>query len=102
MLLLAAIIVAAVPAAEQVAIFKSAGFVRQGSQWRTHDCTGLEGASYTPGTLDEFRDLNGDGRPEAVVSEGSAICYGNTGTHFWLLSKQANGSWKMVFSETAV
>jgi hypothetical protein len=102
MLLLAAIIIAAVPAAEQAAIFKSAGFVRQGSQWRTHDCTGLEGTSYTPGTLDEFRDLNGDGRPEAVVSEGSGICYGNTGTHFWLLSKQANGSWKMVFSETAV
>jgi len=25
-----------------------------------------------------------------------------TGTHFWLLSKQASGAWKLVFSETAM
>jgi hypothetical protein len=63
---------------------------------------GLEGASYSPGAIEAYKDLNSDGRPEAVVTEGSAICYGNTGTHFWLLSKQANGSWKRIVDETAM
>jgi len=39
---------------------------------------------------------------EAVVNEGGAICYGMTGTHFWLLSKQMNGTWKLVHDETAM
>jgi len=89
------------PPAESSAIFAAAGFVRRGAEWRTADCAGMEG-SYSPGSLDEYRDLNGDGRPEAVVSESSAMCYGMTETHFWLLSKQATGAWKLIHSETAV
>jgi hypothetical protein len=93
---------AATPAApEQAAIFKAAGFVRQGGRWGTRDCLGMESASYEPGKIDTYRDLNRDGRPEAVVTEGSAICYGNTGMHFWLLSRQVNGSWKPILDETA-
>ena len=88
--------------AERGAIFKAAGFVQQGGRWRTRDCMGMEGASYEPGTLDTLRDINGDGRPEALVTEGSAICYGNTGTHFWLLSKQPDGSWRPILDETAI
>ena len=41
-------------------------------------------------------DLNGDGRPEAIVTEGGTYCYGNTGTGFWLVSQQADGSWKLI------
>ena len=33
-----------------------------------------------PGNIETYHDLNGDGRPEAVVTEGGAICYGMTGT----------------------
>ena len=88
--------------ADKTAIFTAAGFVRHGADWRTRNCDGMEGASYTPGAIDDYRDLNGDGRPEDVVSEGSGICYGNTGTHFWLMSKQASGAWKPIYSETAV
>lgn len=87
---------------ERAAIFQVAGFVQRGTEWRTRDCEGLEGASYSPGTIDIYKDLNGDGSPEAVVSESSAICYGNTGTRFWLLSKQANGSWKLMASDTGI
>lgn len=105
-MLIAMVIAAAVstaPApADKAAIFTAAGFIHHRADWRTKDCEGMEGASYTPGVIDEYRDLNGDGRPEAVVSEGSGICYGNTGTHFWLLSKQASGAWKLIYSETAV
>jgi len=88
--------------AEQAAIFKAAGFTRRGAEWKSGNCDGAESASYQSGRLETYRDLNGDGRPDAVVNEGGAICYGNTGVHFWLLSKQANGTWKPVHEETAI
>ncbi len=88
--------------AEQAAIFKAAGFARRGGAWKSGNCDGMESASYSPGSIDTYRDLNGDGRAEAVVNEGSAACYGNTGVHFWLMSKQANGSWKLMMSATGM
>ena len=90
------------PMLEQAAIFGAAGFARSGGQWKSGNCDGLESASYSSGSIDLFEDLNGDGRPEAVVNEGGAICYGNTGTRFWLLSKQGNGAWKLVHSEIGI
>jgi hypothetical protein len=90
------------PPAEQAAIFKAAGFTRQGTTWKSGNCDGAESASYSPGAVETFRDLNGDGRPDAIVVEGGAVCYGMTGMHFWLLSKQANGSWKRIYDETAM
>lgn len=87
---------------EQVAIFKAAGFVQYGTQWKSGNCDGAESKSYSPGAISIYRDLNGDGRMDAVVIEGGAVCYGNTGTHFWLLSKPAIGSWKLMFEETAM
>jgi len=92
----------AVPAIDRAAIFTAAGFTRQGVDWRTKDCEGMEGESYTPGAVDDYRDLNGDGQPEAIVSEGSAICYGNTGMRFWLLSKTPAGRWSVMASEIAM
>ena len=102
MLLLAAILAASAPAAEQAAIFTAAGFKRHGAAWKSGNCDGAESESYSPGTIDTYRDLNGDGRPEAVAGEGGAICYGMTGMHFWLVSKQANGSWKLMHDATAM
>ena len=92
----------AVPPAEQAAIYAAAGFARQGGQWKSGNCDGAESQSYSPGAIDIYRDINGDGRPEAVVTEGGAICYGMTGSHFWLLSKQADGSWRRIHDETAM
>ena len=102
--MLALLIAAAVsvPAAEQAAIFKAAGFARNGGVWKSGNCKGAESDSYEPGAIDTYRDLNGDGRPETIVTEGGAICYGDTGTHFWLLSKQAAGGWKRIYDETAM
>jgi hypothetical protein len=82
--MLALLIAAAisVPAAEQAVILKAAGFSRTGGVWQSGNCKGAESDSYEPGAVDTYRDLNGDGRPEAVVTEGGAICYGMTGTHF--------------------
>ncbi len=91
-----------VPAAEQTAIFRAAGFSRNGGVWKSVNCKGSESDSDEPAKIDSYRDLNGDGRPEAVVTEGSTNCYGMTGTHFWLLSKQPAGSWKRIYDETAM
>jgi hypothetical protein len=102
MLLLAALLTASAPVAEQAPIFEAAGFTRHGGAWKSGNCDEAESESYSPGTIETYRDLNGDGRPEAVVIEGGAICYGMTGMHFWLLSKQAAGGWKLMAEQTAM
>ena len=79
--------------ADEAAAFKAAGFKLKGKQWRGCDDPS---PSYTPGAVGEVRDLNGDGLPEVVLTEGSTSCYGNTGAGYSLLSKQANGSWKRI------
>ena len=81
---------------ERTAIFKSAGFHRVGKQWQS-DCDNLGTPSYTPGAIKTYRDLNGDGRPEAIVTEGSAVCYGNTGTAFTLLTRASSGAWVKLY-----
>ena len=102
MVLLAALIAASAPPAEQATIYKAAGFALRGGAWKSGNCEGMESESYSPGSIETYRDLNGDGRPEAVVTESSAICYGMTGSHFWVLSKQAKGSWTLMAEETAM
>ena len=102
MLLLAAVLATSAPPAEQAAIFKAAGFAQRRGAWKSGNCDGAESESYSPGSIETYRDLNGDGRAEAVVTEGGGMCYGMTGQHFWLLSKQADGSWKLMTEETAM
>ena len=90
-----------VPAAEQAAIFTAAGFKNARGQWRTA-CDSPDQGSYDPGAIETYRDLNGDGRPEAVVTEGGTYCYGNTGTGFRLLTKQANGRWRVLHESQGI
>lgn len=83
-------------AADETAVFKAAGFKRKGKRWVTEGCDDPSSPSYSPGQVVDFKDLNGDGRPEAVLGEGGTFCYGNSGGGFWLLSQQAGGSWKLM------
>lgn len=85
--------------ADQAAAFKAAGFTFKGKQWRACDDPT---PSYTPGALQEVRDLNGDGQPEALITEGGTYCYGHTGAGYSLVSKQANGSWKLITNGTGM
>ena len=101
MLMLAAALATAAPPAEQVAIFKAAGFTRAGGKWHT-DCDQPDSGQYGPGAIETYRDLNGDGRPEAVVTEGGSFCYGNTGVGFWLLTKRPNGSWQKLYQSQGI
>lgn len=77
------------------AIFRAAGFTKRGLQWRS-DCDDPGTPSYGAGAISNRRDLNGDGRAEAIVTEESVFCYGNSGTGFWLVSQQADGKWRAV------
>ncbi len=88
--------------ARDAAIFKAAGFKPLKGRWESGCNDATAGAPYTPGTVESVRDLNGDGRPEALVTEEGSYCYGNTGVAFWLLSQQLNGSWKLLAQETGM
>jgi len=78
--------------ADKLAVFKAAGAVQRKGRWlMCADDPNTSGAS-----IETVSDLNGDGRPEAVVTEGGTFCYGHAGTGFQLLSKQADGSWRVM------
>jgi hypothetical protein len=85
--------------ADEAAAFKAAGYKLKGKQWRACDDPT---PSYTPGAVEEVRDLNGDGLPEVVLTEGSTSCYGNTGAGYSVVSKQADGSWKRITNGTGI
>ena len=85
---------------DQSAAFKAAGFKKQSGKWQACDDPGSAG--YTPGTIETVRDLNGDGRPEAVITEGSTACFGGDEMGYTIVSKQADGAWKPITEGTGV
>jgi hypothetical protein len=87
---------ATLDAADQAAAFKAAGFKKQGSVWRHCDDRGASGS------IERVADLNGDGLPEAVLVEGGTACYGMTAQAFWLVSKRADGTWKLMTGSTGI
>ena len=80
--------------ADETAVFTGAGFTKQDGQWVK--CGDPGTASYQPGRIDATGDLNGDGQPEAVVIEDSAYCFGAAGTGYTVVSRQADGNWKII------
>ncbi len=106
LILLALFATAASPApsglspADQAAAFRAAGFTRIVGKWQA--CGDPGTASYTPGTIESVRDINGDGRPDAVITEGSVFCFGGTEAGYSVVSKQANGSWRRIASGSGI
>ncbi|MCK9608076.1 MAG: hypothetical protein M0R33_16660 [Methylomonas sp.] len=89
--------------ADEFAAFTAGDYVLKGRQWRS--ACGLEdteSASYTPGAIEDVRDINGDGHLDAVITEGGTFCYGNTGTGFSIVSQQPSGNWKLVISSQGI
>ena len=84
---------------DQAAAYSAAGYRRKGSHW--HLCDDPS-ASYSPGQLEPVSDLNGDGQPELVINEGSTACHGRTGNGYSLVSRQADGRWKLIASGTGM
>ena len=91
--LIALALAAGPSAAERVQIFKAAGFHLKAGHWTSDTCDGFESASYSPGKIKPLGDLNRDGRPEVLVTEGGAGCYGMAGEGYTLLTKSPNGRW---------
>ena len=86
--------------ADEAAAFRAAGFTQVESQWRACEDPGT--ASYSPGAMDQVADLNGDGRPEGIISESSSFCYGMQGSGYALVSKQADGAWNLITSGSGI
>ena len=80
--------------AERAAIFKAAGFAPTNGKWLMCD-------KQTPLEL-EVRDINGDGRQDAVVMDGGSECYGHTEQGFVLLTKAANGPWTNLYRSPGI
>lgn len=80
--------------ADKAAAFRAAGFKQVGGQWRS--CDAPRGSVYEAGKIEQIRDLNGDGRPEVIITEGSTFCYGGDEVGFSIVTKKANSSWKRV------
>lgn len=85
--------------ADEAGAFKAAGYTLKGKQWNKCDDPS---SSYTPGAIAEVRDVNNDGRPEAVITEGGTFCHGHTGAGYSLVSKQADGKWKLITAGTGI
>jgi hypothetical protein len=92
--------ITALQPADEAAVYKAAGFTKRGGTWRSgcDDPT----PTYQSGRIEQVADLNGDGLPDVVISEGGTYCYGNTGQAYWLVSKGANGSWKLMTNGTGI
>jgi hypothetical protein len=89
---------AALTPAQRTAIFKAAGAVKRGTKWLICSDQPDPGGA----TIESIRDLNGDGRAEALVIEGGTYCYGNTGAYFSLVGQQPDGTWKQITAETGI
>jgi hypothetical protein len=85
---------------DEAAAFAAAGFKREGGQWR--GCGDPGTASYTPGAIEHVADLNGDGLPEAILTEGSVFCFGHAEQGFSLVSKQAKGGWRLIAQDSGI
>jgi hypothetical protein len=84
--------------ADRTAVFKAAGAVQRKGAWVI--C--VDDPDGGGATIDMVRDLNGDGRPDAVVSEGGMYCYGHAGVGYTLLSKQGDGTWRVMSSNSGI
>jgi hypothetical protein len=99
--LLALPVQAATPAfsaTDTAAIYKAAGFTMKG---RTIVGCDAADASWPRSDFNiEAIDLGGDGKPEAIVSEGNVACYGRDEMGFTILARNPDGSWRKLAQNT--
>lgn len=50
----------------------------------------------------EIRDLNGDGRPDGLVSDFGSECYGSTEQGFVIVTKDAGGAWRKLYESQGI
>lgn len=70
-------------------IFTAAGFKNTNGFWR---------GKCSMGHIPVIKDINGDGRLDAIVRDGGTECYSTTGVGFYLVTTQKNGKWTRIFN----
>jgi len=84
--------------AETAAIYRAAGFKVEGD--KIIGCDATEPGWPRSDFHIEAVDLSGDGKPEAIVSEGNIACYGGDEMGFNVLAMNPDGSWRRLASGT--
>ena len=92
-----AVAAGSVTTADKTAALRAAGFTQRGGKW-----TSGEGECEAYVEPEGVRDLNGDGKPEIMVTESGTYCYGNTGQGFYLMTKIPAGGWRTVYQSQGI
>lgn len=76
--------------ADRAAAFKAAGFAPKAGRYPACD----------PSQALEIviRDLNGDGRPDALITDAGIECYGRDEVGFVIVTRDAGRSWRKLFA----
>lgn len=84
--------------AETAAIYRAAGFKVQGG--KVIGCDAADPGWPRSSFFIEAVDLDGDGKPEAIVTEGNVACYGRDEQGFTVLARSPDGSWRKLAVES--
>lgn len=76
-----------IPTKEASQIFKAAGFSKTKYGWE---------GNCDIGEITTYRDLNGDGLKDAIISDADSTCYGREMVGYHIISQQKKGIWKMI------
>ena len=88
--------VTALSTADREALLRAAGAQPVGGGKWTGCVDDPSGNSQAEVTL--MRDLNRDGRPEAVIGDGGSFCNGHAGMSSTVLTQDASGAWRTIYS----
>lgn len=86
----------ALPTAERDALFRAAGMQPvRGGKWTgcTDDPSGNSEAQVAM-----VQDINGDGRPEALIRDGGTFCNGMAGVNSTVLTRTPGGAWRVMLT----
>ena len=82
------------------AAFKAAGMVKKAGQW-----TGCPDDQYGRAEVaeDGYRDLNGDGIKDLILTDSGGFCYGQAEQGFFVMTKAtAAGPWKVLYHSPGI
>ena len=82
-----------IPTKEASSIFKAAGFTKTKTGWK---------GNCDAGEITTYKDINGDGLKDAIISDSSTMCYGNTGIGYYIVAQQKNGQWKTILKQAGM
>jgi len=91
-------------AAERDAIIAAAGYQKRNGRWDASEGPGDAPEDRCPVTIEDqaldgpaIRDLNGDGRPEVIVTASGLACFGMAGQGFAIVTPEGTG-WRAVIN----